>query len=224
MSSEICGNTSLADWQCLVSSGYNFAIIQTFQGGYQYNNMIADCVNWAWSAGMSHVDVYVFMCPNCVGNNPPANVVSAIVNNLKSAGVQYGMLWFDIEQCDGCWFDPTTNFNFIQQAVQQAASMGVNVGIYSSDYEWNATVGGSTGLQNYPLWYADWDGQENFNDQGYLFGGWSAPAIKQFADSGPCVNVDLNWYPDGIVDDKLPSSMRKKKRPLSNPGIPFQKN
>lgn len=51
------------------------------------------------------------------------------------------MLWFDIEQCSGCWADDATNVAFIHAAVAQAQSMGVKVGIYSSDYEWSVTVG-----------------------------------------------------------------------------------
>jgi hypothetical protein len=37
---------------------------------------------------------YAFLCPNCGGNNPPANAVSAIDNYLKSNNVQYGQLWY----------------------------------------------------------------------------------------------------------------------------------
>lgn len=59
------------------------------------------CSNEAWAAGMAHVDVYVFMCPNCDGNNPPDQIMNNIVNQLTSDGVKYGMLWMDVEQCDG---------------------------------------------------------------------------------------------------------------------------
>jgi hypothetical protein len=52
----------------------------------------------AWNAGLAHVDVYAFMCPNCAGNNPPSSAVSSIVNYLSSHGVRYGQLWFDVER------------------------------------------------------------------------------------------------------------------------------
>lgn len=62
-------------------------------------------------------------------------------------------------------------------------------------------MGDATGLQDYPLWYADWDGQLSFDD--FLpFGGWTTPQpgwMKQYADHGDnsCnVPVDLDWYPD----------------------------
>lgn len=73
--------------------------------------------------------------------------------------------------------------------------MGVHVGVYASDYEWGITVGSScTGLSGYPLWYAHYDGSASFSDF-VGFGGWSKPAIKQFNDHGPCVDVDVNWHP-----------------------------
>lgn len=73
--------------------------------------------------------------------------------------------------------------------------MGVQVGIYASEYEWGITVGsGCSGLSQYPLWYPDYDGEASFDDFSG-FAGWSSPAIKQFDDSGPCCDVDVNWYP-----------------------------
>jgi len=196
ISSGLCAGATPADWQCLVGQGYDFAIIQTWSGGYQWNSNIARCVKDAWNAGMKHVDVYAFMCPNCDGNSPPANAVRTIVNNLKNAGVNYGMLWFDVEQCQGCWNDYDSNCDFVQSAVNQAQSMGVHVGMYSSEGEWGQTVGTCARFTNLPLWYAHYDGQANFDDTwAYEFGGWTKPAMIQFQDSGPCMTVDSNWYP-----------------------------
>ncbi len=49
------------------------------------------------------------------------------------------------------------------------------------------------------LWYANWDGQANFNDHGGWFGDWAAqgPFLKQYAaDVSFCgVNTDLDWTP-----------------------------
>ncbi len=104
---------------------------------------------------MAHVDVYIFMCPNCYNNNPPYQITQTIIYNLRNESVKFGMLWFDIEQCDGCWNDLSGNCNWMQQAVQGAADLGLNIGIYSSDYEWGATVGSCAAFSGkYPLWYA----------------------------------------------------------------------
>ncbi|ELR23388.1 Lysozyme, putative [Acanthamoeba castellanii str. Neff] len=206
VSLQDCASITPAQWRCLrEQEGFSFAIIEAWNGGFQLNQKLAYCVSNAWAAGFAHVDIvhyYAFLCPNCGGNNPPANAVSAIDNYLKSNNVQYGQLWFDIEQCTGCWNDDASNFAFIKQAVASAQRLGMSVGIYSSDYEWGATVGASTrGFPGLPLWYAHYDNMPSFNDAwAYSFGGWTRPAIKQYydRDSGACgvTNIDLDWYPD----------------------------
>jgi len=199
MSGGLCDDMTLSEWQCLVSSGYKFAVVQVWQGGYMYTSKIAQCVSQAWQAGMQHVDVYAFMCPNCQGNNPPQNAISTMVDNLRSQKVNFGMLWIDVEQCSGCWSaDLSVNCQYVANAAHAATNMGVNVGIYSSLYEWEQTVGsGCTSVSNYPLWYAHYDGNPSFSDTAeYHFGGWTKPAIKQYDDHGPCTSVDVNWYPD----------------------------
>jgi len=152
---------------------------------------------------MAHVDVYIFMCPNCYNNGDAASVVSTVFNSLSSQGVTYGMIWFDVEQCSGCWSDVNTNCGYMATAVNEATSLGAHVGMYSSEYEWGATVGtGCTSFSagGYPLWYAHYDGCQNFDDSwAYEFGGWTSPAMKQYADSGPgCMSVDADWYPDSF--------------------------
>lgn len=83
---------------------------------------------------------------------------------------------FDVEQCSGCWDDAGTNQQFISEAVSQAAAMGVTIGIYSSVYEWGQVVGdGWTGEDVYPMWYANYDGEPNYNDW-QDFGGWTSPS------------------------------------------------
>ena len=54
-----------------------------------------------------------------------------------------------------------------------------------------ATIGAA-----YSLWYAHYDGVANFNDFG-AFGGWTKPAMKQFAgDTTVCgLDVDKNYKP-----------------------------
>jgi hypothetical protein len=45
-----------------------------------------------------------------------------------------------------------------------ASNLGMSVGVYSSEYEWSATVGEScTSLNGYPLWYAHYDGDPSFD-------------------------------------------------------------
>jgi len=213
-SKEISEGSNSGDYVCLAQNGVSFAVIQTWQGGYCMTNNIAQSVSWSWSAGFAHVDVYIFMCPCCTNNGDAASVVSTVFNSLSSQGVTYGMIWFDIEQCSGCWEDANTNCGYIATAVNEAIGLGAHIGIYSSDYEWGATVGsGCTAFSAYPLWYADWNDQCNFDDSwAYQFGGWSSPAIKQYCDQGPCMSVDLDWYPDSF--DEYYRNITTTKQPL----------
>jgi hypothetical protein len=56
-------------------------------------------------------------------------------------------------------------------------------------------MGGSTQFSKYPLWYPHYDSNPSFSDW-YSFGGWSTPAIKQYAgDVSFCsAGVDKNYY------------------------------
>jgi len=199
---DVSASCSDIDWNCLVGQNYTYAIIQTWEGGYQFNQNIGSCVSAAWSAGMKTVDVYAFMCPQCDGNTPPSSAIQAISSGLS--GVDYGMFWLDVEQCEGCWNDDLgSNCAFIGEAVSAAAEAGFTVGIYSSEGEWSQTVGEAcTNLTSYPLWYAHYDGEANFDDSwAYEFGGWTSPTMKQYSgDATICSDdVDQDWMPTSMA-------------------------
>ncbi|KAL9644452.1 hypothetical protein ABK040_016579 [Willaertia magna] len=205
MSLQQCQSASLSNWQCLRNQGFEFAIIEAWNGGYQYNANIKKCVDDARAAGFKYVDVYAFMCPNCRGNNPASTAVNYMLGRLHNEGVNYGQLWVDVEQCSGCWTGTLSqNCNYVAEAIQSANSYfqnegaGRKVGVYSSMYEWQQTVGTCSYFSQYQLWYAHYDNVPNFSDSwAYKFGGWSSPAIKQYYDHGPSqcgVDVDVNYY------------------------------
>jgi hypothetical protein len=47
----------LSSPRSLKNHGYSFAIIQAWEGGYQFTSNLNACVKQAWAAGMAHVDV-----------------------------------------------------------------------------------------------------------------------------------------------------------------------
>ena len=218
MSLVQCQTATASSWQCLKNSGFDFgmfspfhfltptAIIEVWNGGYQYNEKIRECVGNARAAGFKYIDLYAFMCPNCRNNYPAANAIDTMLSKLNEQSVEYGQLWLDIEQCNGCWFDQLSqNAHYVKNASAAAEEFfsregkGHKVGIYSSVYEWSQTVGSSTnGLSNLQLWYAHYDDTPSFSDSwAYTFGGWTKPAIKQYYDHGPAscgVDVDVNFY------------------------------
>jgi len=187
---------SAVEFPCFASKGKDFAIIEAIQGGYGPTTSIAYCASQAHLAGLA-VSLYAFMCPNCRGNNPPATVAAALVNNLKNKGVNYTYMYIDVEQCSGCWNSYAANVAFLKQVISGAQSAGARIAIYSNAYEWGAVTGGDTSFSQYPLWYAHYDGNPSFSDFA-PFGGWTAPHMKQYNDHSDvgCYNaVDVNWYP-----------------------------
>lgn len=45
MSGFDCNAMNQADWDCLVNNGYDFAIIQTWEGGYGYTSHIGKSIS-----------------------------------------------------------------------------------------------------------------------------------------------------------------------------------
>ncbi|OMJ74587.1 hypothetical protein SteCoe_26444 [Stentor coeruleus] len=177
-------------FSCLVQNGYTFSIIRGYtSSGYVDPNVVSN-INNAWNGGMSYVDVYLFPCVPC--GNPTTQA-----NNLVSAlnGVNYGMIWIDVETY--AWSSSqSANQNFILTMVNALQGLGAIVGIYSNYYNWQSIVGLNwSGVSSLPLWYAHYDNNPSFSDF-VSFGGWSSPAIKQYAgDATVCgAGVDLNYY------------------------------
>ena len=119
------------------------------------------------------------------------------------SGKMFGQVWLDIEDnpSSGCsWYSYSTSSNceFLQELISAVQSHGITVGVYTSEYEWENTMGSLSACpeaSSVQLWYAHYDGSRTFSDY-VRIGGWSSPAIKQFlGDRSACgVGIDLNWY------------------------------
>lgn len=103
---------------------------------------------------------------------------------------------FDIEGGTEYWSsNPLNNQDFFEAMVQQASDMGQNIGVYTSDFQWEPIMGDTyTGGSSFPLWYAHYDNNPSFSDF-TSFGGWSEPAVKQYDDNGEACgySYDQNW-------------------------------
>ncbi|KAF8355417.1 hypothetical protein PRIPAC_97040 [Pristionchus pacificus] len=169
---------STSGFQCLHSNNYAFYIGRVGQS-------------------MANVDAYLFPCHSS-GCGSAKQQVSDTVNALRNGGAKFGTLWLDVEIYN--WgSDLKANQQFILDMVAQCKSMGVTVGIYTNNNNWQNIVGIDwAGVSAYPLWWANYNGAANFNNF-KPFGGWSKPAIHQYSGDvkGPCSvgNVDMNWYP-----------------------------
>ena len=103
------------------------------------------------------------------------------------------MLWFDIE---GNWGGDTAgNNNFIHGLINEANTLGIRWGIYTSASQWGPITGNTNQFGAPPLWYAHYNGDPSFSDFS-PFGGWTKPSIKQYnGDVSVCgADVDQNAY------------------------------
>ena len=78
------------------------------------------------------------------------------------------MVWLDIEDnpSTGCSWDdwtPSSNCDYINELIDATLAHGVQVGVYTSEYEWNSVLGSVSACTNaarsgsIPLWYAHFD-------------------------------------------------------------------
>jgi len=193
--------TSDSTMTCLVGQGYKFAVIQAWSGGNGFTTNTANCVKYAYQAGMEYVDLYVYICPVC--DSPGTTLATTLVNVINSNNLNINYIWLDIELCppSTCWPNAADGVTYLQEVVSAFAANGLKVGFYSSSGEWPQCVGTSTAFAQYPLWYAHFDGVAAFSDEaGFAtFGGWSGNTIvmKQYVgDTTACsIGVDLDYYP-----------------------------
>jgi len=182
-------------FQCLVESGFSFAIIRAWMSTGAPDPVGPHTIYNAWDGNMSYVDAYMFPCYSC-GN--PAGQMDATIATLQNYSDTYGMLWLDIEGPGTYWSgDQGANANFFQALLNEGEAQGIKIGVYTSASQWGPIMGSYTGGSAYPLWYAHYDGNPSFDDFS-PFGGWSQPAIKQYQGSTSICGcgVDYNYYPD----------------------------
>ncbi|KAK0394628.1 hypothetical protein QR680_000845 [Steinernema hermaphroditum] len=187
---------SVDKFKCLLNNNFKFFIARVWKSTGNYDTVGIQNIKNARAAGIPYVDGYIIPClkQRCA---PARNQVQATINRLRNDKANFGMIWMDIERQE--WpANKQSNRQFIRDMVDQANKMGVKVGIYSNNVNWEAIVGLDwTEMSKYPLWWANYNGSPNFN--GFKpFGGWTKPAIHQYLGDkqGPCgVKLDYNWYP-----------------------------
>jgi hypothetical protein len=196
-------------WLCLMLAGFQFSIVRAWHsyGGPDFSAEIN--LNNAAQAGIAFRDIYFFPCASGSGADAAAQLREAV---RVSPTETWGTLWLDIEQnpspnCGWSATNFTKNCNFLQALIAEGQALSLQMGLYSSHYEWTqlfgspsfCTVAADAGL---PLWYAAYDGQTNFNNfapfGGYTLNGQNAKvSMKQFTDNVSDCNViaDQDFYP-----------------------------
>jgi len=192
---DISQGSNVEIFTCLKGQGYDFAVIRAWESIGQPDPNGPHSVYNARDAGIAYVDVYLFPCFSC-GNG--YGQAQSMINYLKGYQANYGMVWLDIEGPGQYWSgNQAANQAFFNDLVSGAEAMGAHIGIYTSASQWIPIMGSSfTAGSKFPLWYANYDGEVNYDDF-TPFGGWSTPSIKQYnGNLEICgMGVDVNWYP-----------------------------
>ena len=108
-------------------------------------------------------------------------------------------VWLDIEGSQYWTGNHDSNQEFYKGLVDACQHENLVCGVYSSASQWEPIFGSSSFSygSHLPLWYARYDGIPSFS--GFeSFGGWQAPAMKQFTDKGSkCgCSYDISWSPN----------------------------
>jgi len=128
--------------------------------------------------------------------------MTTLINKLKSDGVlTNNMVWFDIEGSQYWSASCSTNQNWLASAIStvnglyKGCGLSTCVGIYSSSSQWSPIMCGTTQFKSYQLWYAHYDNSPSFSDFS-SFGGWTKPAIKQYAGTTSIcsTSIDKDYY------------------------------
>ena len=202
---------SVNDYKCLKDNGYDYVITRAWESLGQMDPMAASNLKNAQASGYFVKNTSVYMFPCASTTNSAAAQMNTMIKNLEDDGVEYDMIWLDIEENPdgGCSWTKNNidiNCNIILALGYAATNNSKKVGVYSNYDEWGEHVffgnyGACTApaMQGWPLWYADYDGAQNFNDFA-AFGGWTKPVAKQYAgDAIVCgLYVDLNWEPSVV--------------------------
>lgn len=178
------------DFQCLKNDGYEFLIVRGYRSlGSPDPDAIHTIAN-ARQAGFTNIDAYIFPCPKC-----SKSASEQVEEMVKALNISYGQIWLDIEGSQYWHASASDNQKFFEDLLS-AASRYKPTGVYASESQWSSIMGSSyTGGSSHQLWYAHYDEDPSFSDF-RPFGGWSKPAMKQYAgDKSVCgVGVDLNYY------------------------------
>jgi len=193
--SDPCSSTG---FNCLVKSGYNYAIIRAWRSSGTWDPDCSANINNALNAGLSPVDVYMFPRPKGASG---ASQATQLLNNLQNTRFN-GTIWFDVEQESPYWSTQSANQQFFNDVISTLQNAGASVGIYTSKSQWTEVMGSSfQGGSNLPLWYSHYDNIAAFSDYARStignYGGWTSPAMKQYqGDQSACgCNTDFNWAP-----------------------------
>ncbi len=185
---------------CFWDSGVRHVVV-----GTQRALITRQQLEMAVSRGMT-VDAYVYLYWDM---DIAQQVETAFT---RAEGFPIGTMWLDIEQEPG-GRGANELMGKIRQSLQACEARGLaRCGIYTGPGWWKTWVNNTTAFSAVPLWYAQYDRRRSLSDWSTQhFGGWVAPAGKQFQSAPLCGAGGADWnvmqvaaQPTVVVDRTLP--------------------
>lgn len=203
---DVSQPVSAAAAACMAKAGRSYSITRAWESVGAFDAHAPATMAAFASAG---VEVSIYMFP-CSFQSPQAQL-AALQGNLTAAGApSFSKMWLDVEsnidpRCAWSKTNLTANCDYMSALVGAALGnpfFSNRTGIYTSVHEWTLLMGADcTAGSSVPLWYPHYEAPPNptFSDF-KSFGGWTAPAMKQYADGPPvCADgpaTDLNYRPE----------------------------
>ncbi len=156
------------------------AINKDFLSGYIF----------ARDSGIATVDAIVIANDNLTFGEVSANVTTALPASFN------GTVWLKVLSSSSLWSQQAKQrLVYIENLAGSFQQRGVKAGIYSDASTWAKVFGsqgaGSDGLRVFPVWYANENNIQSFDDFSYAgFGTWDKPSIKNYKNN---VYVCSSW-------------------------------
>ncbi len=108
----------------------------------------------------------------CIAFNYGFNAASDAFDYASSVGATSQYWWLDVETANTWWSDAAYNSRAVQGAAAFFALSGLNIGVYSTNHQWNLLMGSYS--PDLPVWYATatgYAGAPNYCSGTYDFAG-----------------------------------------------------
>ena len=178
-------------FSCLAKSGTSLVVLEIYDAQGKVNkNFLANYVE-AKAAKIKNVDAVIRVNDTFT----PEDVCNAVVHALPA---QFnGNVWFDVANQPGRWSLPgSMRLHHLEDLTEVCKDHGLKPGVYSNVEDWIAVMGwrkaGSDIMGAIPVWYANQDGNANFNDfESVGFGSWQKPQMKNYQNNTSLCRIPL---------------------------------
>lgn len=183
----------LRRWQVAYNEGYRLVVVQAWGGGpagMGPNPYCSRQLTAAREAGLK-IAVYVWLPPDNTTDTSSLMALAKQACGDEWAYVRF--VAFDIEASANVQLHPVNPDARLADAMSH--TLGEKPGIiYSSRHMWQKLMGNSKTFRQFPLWEANYDGDERLSVPPTFPDGWTFRAMKQYAGTSDVAGlvVDLN--------------------------------